>query len=379
MRKIHYVGSLPSELTDKGPFLTMDWAIGVANAWPKESTFENGDHELTGVPCDLDDRWIIKYLDDLATRAAFRTLRAGDSSDYDTMPIYRVAKGHTLDADDVSMRRTDKLKRVISDYASLQAQTTGDLAPLRISLPSPLDLALFVFCGKVDLTRHLARTLRGSWLALRNLKHFTKAMTDDVITVTRHAEAKGVKVVWQLEQPSVLYAMNLVPGFLRTLVARHLADFTATLLALLWEHRLELHLCDGDLGHKAITYGTLAQIVEYLDQLGQRLDHRGVNRPPVHFPVACGDQPPPANPKFFEPLEDLDADWILYAGVVDENDLEASITALHLVEHYAGRTVAAVACACGLGRRTLDDARRAVDACRIVSMADRADQAEEAR
>lgn len=373
MRKIHFVGSLPPAVTEEGPLLAMEWALHT-------SGWYQGHTDLTGVPCDLDPRWIIDYLDSLADRPCFRTLRAGNSSDYDHMPIYRIRKGYVVDSPSaVAMNRTNELKAVVDAYVELRAtheraprrSSLGPMPPLRISLPSPLDLALFVFCGKVDLKRHALRTLRGAWLAVKHLKKFGRAMATEVTEVNRYAANHDAAIVWQFEAPSVLYAMNLVPRFLAPGVAELLAELLASVLARLWDFDMELHLCHGDLGHKAITHGTAEQMVTFLNRLGPLLDQHGVDRPPVHLPFACGDQPAPTNVEFYAPLAQLDEDWTIYAGVVDEHDPKASRIALHHVETQSGRVAAAVAPACGLGRRSVADAEDAIEGCVAIVDVDR--------
>lgn len=373
MRKIKFVGSLPPSVTAEGPLNAMDWALS-ASGWYQ------GHADLTGVPCDLDTRWIINHLNALAARPAFRTLRSGDSRDYAHMPIYRIARGHTLTADDVSMNRVATLKGVIDAYRELREEhrrapirkNLGPMPPLQISLPCPLDLALFTFVGKLQ-ARHPIRALRGAYLALRHLKKFGRAMAVEVGDVNAYAAQHDVALVWQLEAPSVLYAMNLVPRFLQAGVAHVLAELIASTLARIWDFGMELHLCDGDLGHKAITQGTPEQMVTFLERLGPLLDHHGVDRPPVHLPFACGDQPARTDAEWYAPLARLDEDWTIYAGVVDEHNGKASYIALRHVETQSRRVAAAVATACGLGRRSYSDAMDAVEGCVAIIGIDRPD------
>jgi hypothetical protein len=380
MRKIHHPGSLPPEVTERGPYLAMDWTLAT-------SGWYQGHADLTGVPCDLDPRWIIDYLDRLASTEypepvpALRVLRTGDSHDYDSMPILRPGHKRIMNDAVFTMNRAHELKGVINAYLNLRKNherspkrsAPGPVPPLRISLPSPLDLALFVFCGKVDFKRHPVRTARGAWLALKNLRHFTRAMTAEVIEVNLYAAKNDVALLWQLEAPSVLYAMNLAPRPLQGYVASALAELTASVFARTWDFDMELHLCNGDLGHKAITQGTPAQMVTFLNRLGPLLDHHGVDRPPVHLPFAYGDQPPPIEAAYYAPLADLTGEWTIYAGVVDEHNPRASRIALHHVETVTGRVVGAVAPACGLGRRSLTDAEDAIEGCVAIVDVDRPD------
>lgn len=376
MRKIHLPGSLPPSVTEEGPLLGMEWALHT-------SGWYSGHADLTGVPFDLDPRWIIDYLDGLAERPCFRTLRSGDSSDYDRMPIYRVRKGYVINSPGaVALDRTDQLKAVIDAYVELRKtherapkrSSLGPMPPLRISLPSPLDLALFVFCGKVDLKRHPIRTARGAWLAVKHLKKFARAMADEVTEITRYATREDAAITWQLEAPSVLYVINLFPRPLQRYAATILAELISGMLFRIWgSFDLELHLCHGDLGHKALTQGTPEQMVLFLNRLGPLLDHAGIDRPPVHLPFAYGDQPAPVDAAYYAPLAELTGEWTIYAGVVDEHDAEASWKALHHVEQATGRTVAAVAPACGLGRRNVPDAEDAIEGCVALVGVDRAE------
>lgn len=406
MRKIHFVGSLPKSITEQGPLEAMAWALDTARAWPDTEGGSLPEFELTGVPCDLDHRWIIDYLDRLASEEypapvpALRVLRKGDSSDYDHMPILRPGPSRVMNDAVFSMDRVEALKGVIDAYRTIAARNNATLPPLRISLPNPLDLALFVFVGKVDFKRHPLRTLRGTWLALRNLKHFLTAMKTEVSEITRYTDpevtaqrdkiaavfdipenllgtarpsAAATPIVWQFETPGVLYALQLVPRFLRPALARLLAKQVAHALAMIWYVETEAHLCDGDLDHKNITTPTSAkEMVMFLNPLADELEHRGLPTPPVHLPFAYGDHAPSTDSAFYKPLEQLAAVWRIYAGVVDENDPKASRIALHLVEEHSGRAAEAVACACGLGRREEAAATKAVEATLVIAGADRA-------
>lgn len=386
-RKLHFVGSLPKTVMDQGPYAAMDWAFKHSHAY-------TGDQQLTGAPGDIDHRWIIDYLDRLVSneKPALRAIRNGDSADYDTMPILRPGESRVMNSTVFSMNRTAKLKTVIDDYRTLRSRVQGFSSPdtmpspLRISLPNPLDLALFVFVGKVDFTRHLLRTLRGTYLALRNLKHFIAAMEAEVIELQEYADAGNgdiedpvdravaVPVVFAFESPGVRYALGLVPRFLRPTLARLLAKQVAHCLGLIWHVDTEVHLCDGDLGHKNIVRTTsMRESVLFLNALASMLEQRGIEVPPVHVPVASGSNPPPTDQEFFEPLADLAESWRLYAGVVDENDLKASRVALHLFETHSNRTAEAVGCACGLGRRTEGEALAAIGAMVDIAGTDRAD------
>jgi hypothetical protein len=112
-------------------------------------------------------------------------------------------------------------------------------------------------------------------------------------------------------------------------------------------------------------------MVTFLNRLGPLLDHHGVDRPPVHLPFACGDEPARTDVEFYAPLARLQPEWTIYAGVVDEHDPKASRIALHHVETQSGRVATAVATACGLGRRSVADAEDAIEGCVAIADVDR--------
>lgn len=132
-------------------------------------------HRLISLPCDLDPNWVIAYLRDLAGREAFEIKRAGEYADYDDMRRYGVRRGRRLRPDDVSMRRADRLRKIVDEFRALRAERP-EIADtrLQISLPSPLDLAIFVFAGR-------------PWLSLRYLPVFTQAVVDEVADLAAHA------------------------------------------------------------------------------------------------------------------------------------------------------------------------------------------------
>lgn len=373
-RKLHFVGSLPPEITTLGPRTMMRWLLSYGRTSPTTLGLDT-------LPCDPDPRWIINYLDSLAMRdLVVRPIRYGDSSDYDSMPIYRPTGVRKLEPHDIAMRRTDQLKAIVDDYGTVRAASRMELPPLQLSLPNPLDLSLFTFCGKVDLKHHLVRTARGGYLALRHLARYKHAMTQEVRDVEAYAaspqgerfDVSGgtiskivppVPIVWNLETPAVLYALSLTPKPLRNLVAKHLARQVASVMAYIWGVKIRIHLCHGDLANEAVMEpASLDDAVTFLNHLEIELKTVGIDEmPAVDIPAARGALAPPLDSEFYEPLEQLsEAFTDVVAGVADENNPEASEMALQLFEAFLGREASAVSKACGMGRDTEGEALRAV-------------------
>ncbi|MEV0398820.1 hypothetical protein [Actinoallomurus sp. NPDC050550] len=344
---MHFVGSLPPDLCGS-PQQAMRWIVDQADG-----------HRLTTLPCDIDPNWIVAYLRNLAERPAFEIKRPGEYADYEDMRTYGVRRGHELRPADVSMNREDRLRQILEEFRALRAERP-ELADVRLQfgIPNPLDLAIFVFSGR-------------PWWSLRHLPVFAQAAVDEVTALTADA---GQDVVFQLETPAVLIGMDMarrLPGG-RTFAARLLTRQVAGLLARFPANaEMILHLCYGNHRNtELVAPRDLGPAVEYLNLLAGALRRRGRPLPPVHIPAAYGAHPSPKTEEFYRPLRRLDPEWKVIAGVAAATDSEGSAESLRLVEAAAGREVYAVATACGLGRHTVEQAEKAVEAMAAAAGAD---------
>lgn len=309
-----------------------------------------GDRELVSLPCDLDSDWVVSYLRGLAERDVFQIRRPGDYDSYTDMRRYGVRRGHTLRPADVSMNRATGLGEVLAQFRQLRTARPALAGKrLQISQPNALDMAIFVFAG-----RPLS--------ALRYLKVFEQAVVDEVSELT---QASGRDLVWQLESPSVLISMNMVgwlpggPALVAGLLARQVGGMLRRFPT---DAETILHLCYGDYKHTEwFSPRSLAPAVTFLNRLAAVLDRAGRPLPAVHVPCAYGQHPASTDERFYRPLRRLDRRWRLIAGTVSEEDKSASSTSLRLFEEAAGRPAYAVATACGLGRRTPEQAAHAVE------------------
>ncbi|MEV5409765.1 hypothetical protein AB0K60_13120 [Thermopolyspora sp. NPDC052614] len=314
-------------------------------------------HRLTSPPYDLDANWIVSYMRDLAHRDVFEIARPGEYTGYDDLRTYRVRPGTRLLPEHVSMRRHDRLREILKEFRTLRDQRP-ELAGIRlqISLPSPLDVAIFVFSSR-------------PWSTLRHLPVFTAAAVEEVAAFSA---AAGQDVAWRLEMPSALVGMAMA-GRLpvgQALAARfHTARIADLLARMPRDTEMTLHLCYGDLGNKAMAPPRdLTPAVRYLNLLAARLHDRGLSLPPVHIPVAHGADPAPTAEPFYRPLRELHPRWRVIAGIAAAVDPASGARALALFEAAAGRPAYAVATACGLGRHTPEAADKAVEA--MIAAAD---------
>ncbi|WP_227980714.1 hypothetical protein [Nocardia spumae] len=362
-RYAHFVGSLPEALLTSDREV-MEWFADRSDGWP-----------LTAVPRDLDAGWVVAYLRDLEGRDAFDVARSGDYADYSDMRSYDVRPGHILEPRDVAMRRVERIGAIVAEFESLRC-SRPELADKRvqISQPNPLDLALFVFAGAaVSLGLPLGSAVRNLGVvrtALRYLPVFTDAVLQEMSEITARY---GDRVVWQVESPIATLGMVKAEQLraqwsVGPLLARQLGGF------LVRAHQIgaatTLHLCYGDHEHRhLLAPRSLAPVVNLLGHVCRRLRTSGVPLPVVHVPCAYGADPAPSAPSFYRPLERLDPAWQLIAGVVSPDDVDRSIGALTLFEADSHRAAYGVATACGLGRRTVDDAGAAAAATIAVARA----------
>ncbi|MEV5836935.1 hypothetical protein [Nocardia sp. NPDC052112] len=363
-RYAHFVGSLPEALMTSDREV-LGWFIDQSDGWP-----------LSAVPRDLDADWVVAYLRALEERDAFDIVRAGDYADYSDMRSYGVRPGHILEPRDVAMGRVERIGAIVSEFEALQ-RSRPELADKRvqISQPSPLDLALFVFAGAaVSLGLPVGPAVRNAGVvatALRHLPVFTDAVLQEMSEVTARY---GDRVVWQVESPIATLGMVKaeqlrVQWSLGPLLARQLGGFLVRTNEI--GAATTLHLCYGDYEHKnLLTPRGLAPAVNLLGHLSRLLRQRGVPLPVVHVPCAYGADPAPLDPAFYRSLRRLDPGWQLIAGVVSPDEVDDSIRALTLFEQASGRAAYGVATACGLGRRTVDEARSAAAATVTTARAD---------
>ncbi|AXK31910.1 hypothetical protein DVA86_03885 [Streptomyces armeniacus] len=346
-RKVHLVGSFPPEITRQEPQAAWDWVRQQVGAGT----------ELTARPFDGDPDWLVGYLRGLGATGAVRAIRGGDFSGYDAVPIYRPTGGEPPGTD--ALRDADRVRRARELIAGHRDTDAGGL-PVQLSRPSPLDVGLLSLVG-LPSWRHALRTARGTVLLATQLDTLNRTAQSEISDAARLAAELDVPVVWQLETPAVLYALNLVPRALRPATARALARQVAGALAMIPPGAAVLHLCYGGLGRtELIAPSSTRPAVLFLNALAGRLRRQGGALPPVHIPFAYGAQPPPGEERHYAPLARLDSGWRLIAGVADENAPEASRTALELVERYTGRQAEAVATACGLGRHSVTAAAEAL-------------------
>jgi hypothetical protein len=284
--------------------------------------------------------WIAGLIDDIAQLPQIRTVHSGTWTGYDDVARLAVRRGARLTAADLPIRLAE---HALEELAVLRDMTTR--LPLQVGVPCHLDLALFAF-GPLGVFRHS--------------RPFLHAIAGQVADL--HALA-GDRVVYQLETATALIAVTAAPPPLRPAMARLMARLiTRAVAAAPHGSRFGVHLCLGDLGHRALRQlPTADPLVRLANAVARQWPH-GRRLEYVHLPMSGGNQPPTTDPAFYAPLRGLRVGTRVVAGIAHEDqDRTTQLTVRTLVEQALGTTVD-IATSCGLGRRTPEQAERAVTA-----------------
>ncbi|WP_326834251.1 hypothetical protein VSH64_04890 [Amycolatopsis rhabdoformis] len=333
-RRLHFVGTLPQFADAEEAFR---WQHGeLAGLLRRISGGETGQRL----------QWFVPVVKELKRSGAVRVVKDGDWTAYD-------------DTDRLVARRLDPAQiplhiaeDALAEVELLRAAGTPATAaqPLQVGVPGYLDMALFIF-GPLGVFKHARGFLKAAG-----------AQIDQV------QAAAGERVVFQLELPLALIAVTAAPPPLRRIMASVLARLVTRQAARAPEGtRFGVHLCFGDLGHRALRRPrsaapmvALANAIVRHWPAGRALDF-------VHLPMSGGDEPPPVDAAFYAPLRGLrPGSAVVVAGIAHERqDERAQLTVRDHVEAALGRPVD-LATSCGLGRRSPVEAESAVARMRVL-------------
>jgi hypothetical protein len=292
-------------------------------------------------------RWLAHIAESLRTHPDLEVRRDGHWTSYDDVLDFRVRRGHRLRGRDLDLQHVEPYRagRLVLDVLRDEAVAPAD-STFQVGLPGDLDLAAFLLGWRGALVRRRA---------------FADALLDEIREIYA---ADGSEVVFQLEVPLELVLVATAPPPLRTALSRRLAAGIATLARRAPVGvRFGLHLCLGDLQHRALAHPadagptvTLANAIAARWPMGRPLDY-------IHVPLAAGEEPPSLEPRAYWPLGRLrlPVGTRLVAGFLHERrSVEDHRSILAAVESAVGHEVD-VAASCGLGRRGHDAAVAAVE------------------
>jgi hypothetical protein len=329
-RRLHFVGTMPQFGTADEAFT---WQLTELGAQVRR---------LSGGETGPRLAWFVPLVQELKRHPKIRAVREGDWTDYKDVDRLAVRRGEQLTSGDIPLHLAEWAKEELTVLEDSGSRATPD-RPLQIGVPGYLDMALFIF---------------GPSGAVRHGKAFLDAVAAQIEEISAVA---GDRVVYQLETPAALIAVSSAPPPIRAVLADLMSRMVLRQVARAPQGtRFGLHLCLGDMGHEAkLQPKTAAPLVTLANAL-QRHWPEGRTLEYLHLPLCGGQQPPSTDPGYYAPLTKLTGEPPLVAGIAHEaQPLADQLVVRRLVEDAVGRPVD-IASACGLGRRTPEQATDAV-------------------
>ena len=329
VRRAHLVGSIPAADAGEAMGLAVDRLGARLDHLPDGETGERRN-------------WIGSLIDGFQHHPAFEIVRKGDSSDYDATPRYRVRAGERLYGAALDLGIAAAARASLPVYRARRAEAGQGF---QVGIPGAIDLAMFTF-GPAGVPRYSGRFAE----ALAGAMHEVHALV-------------GQDVLFQVEIPAEQVLLTRAPRPARKALAGVLARRVADLvLGAPAGARFGVHLCLGDLNHRALgRMGDAEPFVLLANALAERWP---ASRPLeyVHAPLAAAVEPPVDDARFYRPLRDLRLGGArLVAGYAHEGqDLAVQRRIRGYVEDAVGRPVD-VSTSCGLGRRDRAAAVAAMD------------------
>lgn len=216
-----------------------------------------------------------------------------------------------------------------------QLREEHDLPNLRFQLGIPTGSALgFAFSSPEE--------------GMRYREMFNTVLAREVNTARQIA---GDDVIIQIEVPPELYAAYHYPDMIDVLALAPIYDLLSKIEA---GTQIGMHLCLGDFHNQSINHpDTLNSMIDFSNRLvdGWPQQHQLKY---IHYPLAEGSVPPTLEMDYYTPLKDIrlpDSAQFIAGFVHEKRTLAENKAILDTIEKARGSQVA-VACSCGLGRRT---------------------------
>jgi hypothetical protein len=345
-RSIHFVGSMPG--TDAAEVM-------------RDGLRRSGRAALCMPDGEIGERgsWIMPVIEGFRTHPGFELRRDGDWSCYEKAPVFRLRRGYRLVAGDLRIGQAEQFEASYPIFRQVRDELGYTDVAFQVGLAGDLDFSLFTF---------------GPGGAFTHRRPFAEALVREIERM--HAVA-GSDVIFQLELPAELVLVTKAPAVLRPAIAGLLAAGVAKLAAAAPRGaRFGVHLCVGDLRHKALGRLRDARPVTLLANAIAAAWPAGRSLEYVHVPLAAGDAPAPLDGAFYAPLAGLrlPAATRFAAGFVhEERSLDELRSTLCLVEESYGGAVD-VASACGFGRQNADTARACIDLASMLRTAEQPEQ-----
>lgn len=331
-RSAHLVGSIPAENADAAMRLALS-QVG------RQLRF------LTDGETGERYHWINNIIESFRHHPDFEVKKEGDWSDYDKTPVFKVRRGHKLRGATLDFGHVAAFEENWPIFQGICEEVGNPGLAFQAGVPGDLDMALFAL---------------GPFWAFVHRPAFRDAAVREIHEIF---ERGGRDVVFQIEVPAELVFVARMPGLLQAPMARFLARGVARLAREAPEGaRFGVHLCVGDLNHRALGKMADAAPVVRLANAIAKVWPAGRPLEFVHAPFAAAQEVPRTDPAWYAPLSRLrlPVSTRFVAGFVHEDqDLDQQRELLALIERYVGHDVD-VSTSCGLGRRALPAATAAL-------------------
>lgn len=337
VRRAHLVGSIPAETA--GDAMRM----AAERFGPDLVSLSDGE---TGERRN----WVNPIIDRLRQHPDLRLVRDGDWSDYDQHCRFAVRPGRRVYGASLNLGIAAAASAALPGYRALRDK---DMAPplFQVGIPGDLDLAMLVF-GPAGPVRHR--------------RPFTEALS---IAMYQVHGLLGDQALFQIEVPIQTVVVTRAPAAARPALSGLLGRQIATLAQGAPEGaRFGVHLCLGDLNHRALGSPADTSPLVLLANAIARCWPPGRALHYVHLPLAAADQPPSLDRAFYAPLAGLRLrpGARLIAGFAhEEQDAAAQFRVRQLIEDAAGHVVD-ISASCGLGRRQPDAAMAVLDRIKLL-------------
>lgn len=332
-RRLHVIGSYPAATAEDAMRDMLEKAAPHLAYLPDGETGERRD-------------WIVHIINGLRGHPDLRVRTDGDWSDYEHQLTFAVRRGHRLHGDSLDFGHAAAHAAARPAFEALRTEYGRPDLRFQVGIPGDLDMAVFTLGPTGPFTHR---------------RPFTESAVREITRI--HAVA-GDDVVFQLEVPAEQVFVATAPGPLRPVVARWAGRGVAALARRSPDGaRFGIHLCLGDLGHKALARTVDASPAVHLANAIARSWPAGRPLEYVHAPLAAGDEPPSLDPAYYAPLAALrlPVGTRFVAGLLHESrSTEELRGVLAAIEAAIGHPVD-VAASCGYGRRTVQEAQRTLD------------------
>jgi hypothetical protein len=306
--------------------------------------------------------WIVPLLKKLADHPDLEVVKEGGWTGYDDMTRYRIKdpkKGFRSELIDVGIQAQFEATLPLFLQLCCDFGLPEDVA-FQIGVKGIMSFAVCAF-GPVALLRPDTYT-----------RPFLEATVREINEVARQA---AVPLDFQLEVPIELVAVAKYPEPVRSYTKRLMAKSVVSMVnGVSQRPRFGLHACWGDYYHKAaVKPRSAAPLVAFVNEVCKRWPANRLPLDYIHLPLGLGEAPPPADPRFYQPLRGLrvPAPTLLVAGLLHEKqDVERARTVLDTVQVHIDTArrkpveppfPLAVGTSCGGGRISPADFRAVLD------------------